>query len=102
MILNMIASLFLIVAIICFLNLTPKTIADDLLTLTTPKESIREKAHALRTGKKKKSLGQRLIYTQDALQAIKRKIRMMLYIGFVHAKRWRDILAVAKTLVKKI
>ena len=70
MILNMIASLFLIVAIICFLNLTPKTIADDLLTLTTPKESIREKAHALRTGKKKKSLGQRLIYTQDALQAM--------------------------------
>lgn len=70
MILNMITSLFLIVAIICFLNLTPKTIADDLLILTTPKESIREKAHYLRTGKKKKSLGQRLIYTQEALEAM--------------------------------
>ena len=70
MILNLFASLFLIAAIVCFLNLTPKQIANDLLVITTPKESLRDRAHTLRSGKKKKSLGQRLIYTQDALNAM--------------------------------
>ena len=70
MILRLITSLFLSVAIICFLDLTPKQIADDLLSLTVRKESLRERARALRSGKKKKSLGERLIYTQDALNAM--------------------------------
>ena len=35
MIFQMTASLFLIVAVVCFLHLTPKQIADDVLALTT-------------------------------------------------------------------
>lgn len=69
MIFPMIASVFLIIAIVCFLDLTPTQISDDLMKITTPKSSLREKARALRAGKKKKSLGSRLIYVQSALEA---------------------------------
>lgn len=72
MILNLISSLLLIVSVVCFLNLTPKQISDDLLLLTTKKESIRDRVHRLRSGKKKKSLGKRLIYMKDALTAMGR------------------------------
>ena len=65
----MIASVFLIIAIVCFLGLTPTQISDDLMKITTPKSSLREKARTLRAGKKKKSLGNRLIYVQSALEA---------------------------------
>lgn len=70
MILKITASLFLIIAVVCFFNLTPKQIADDVVKLTAKKESLRDKAHSLRTGKKKKSIGDKLIYTQDALKAM--------------------------------
>lgn len=70
MILPMIASVFLIIAIVCFLNLTPKQITDDLMKITTPKSTLRERARALRSGKKKKSLGSRLVYVQSALEAM--------------------------------
>ena len=56
MIFPMIASVFLIIAIVCFLGLTPTQISDDLMKITTPKSSLREKARALRAGKKKKSI----------------------------------------------
>lgn len=80
MILNLITSLFLSVAIICFLGLSPKQIADDLVIITTRKETLREKAHQLRTGKKKKSLGERLIYTQNALNAMGKGDRFALVV----------------------
>lgn len=62
MIFKTISSLFLIVAIVCILDLRPQQIADDILKLTVKKQTIREQARALRTGKKKKSFGQRLLY----------------------------------------
>lgn len=80
MILNLITSLFLSVAIICFLGLSPKQIADDLVIITTRKETLREKAQQLRTGKKKKSLGERLIYTQNALNAMGKGDRFALVV----------------------
>ena len=70
MIMPMISSLLLIVAIVCFLNLTPQQITEDLMRLTTPKVTLREKARNMRAGKKKKSLGSKLAYTQTALAAM--------------------------------
>ena len=70
MIMPMISSLSLIVAIVCFLNLTPQQITEDLMRLTTPKVTLREKARNMRAGKKKKSLGSKLAYTQTALAAM--------------------------------
>jgi len=69
-IMPMISSLLLIVAIVCFLNLTPQQITEDLMRLTTPKVTLREKARNMRAGKKKKSLGSKLAYTQTALAAM--------------------------------
>lgn len=70
MIMPMISSLLLIVAIVCFLNLTPQQITEELMRLTTPKVTLREKARNMRAGKKKKSLGSKLAYTQTALAAM--------------------------------
>ena len=70
MIMPMISSLLLIVAIVYFLNLTPQQITEDLMRLTTPKVTLREKARNMRAGKKKKSLGSKLAYTQTALAAM--------------------------------
>ncbi len=70
MIMPMFSSLLLIVAIVCFLNLTPQQITEDLMRLTTPKVTLREKARNMRAGKKKKSLGSKLAYTQTALAAM--------------------------------
>ena len=70
MIMPMISSLLLIIAIVCFLNLTPQQITEDLMRLTTPKVTLREKARNMRAGKKKKSLGSKLAYTQTALAAM--------------------------------
>lgn len=70
MLLKLIASLFLIVAIVCFLNLTPQGIADDLMRTASKKTGLRKQAHDLRSGKKKKSLGKRLLYMQNAMTAM--------------------------------
>lgn len=70
MIFSLITSLFLIVSIVCFLNLTPEQITNDIIKLLSKRESIRDRIHALRSGKKKKSLGQRLTYMKDALTAM--------------------------------
>ncbi len=69
MILPMIASIFLIIAIVCFLNLTPTQISQDLIALFSKKPNIRDRARALRAGKKKKGLGAKIQYLQSALNA---------------------------------
>ena len=69
MILPMIASIFLIIAIVCFLNLTPQQITQDLSSVVSKKPNIRDRARALRAGKKKKGLGAKLEYLQSALKA---------------------------------
>lgn len=70
MILSLIASIFIIVSIVCFFRLTPEQITSDVIKLFSKRESIRDRIHSLRTGKKKKSLGQKLIYMKDALTAM--------------------------------
>ena len=80
MIFPLISCLFLIVAIVCFLHLTPKQIAEDVLELTVKEPTLRDQVRALRTGKQKKSIGQRLLYTQDALTAMGKENKFALII----------------------
>lgn len=69
MYLPMIASVFLIIAIVCFLNLTPQQISEDLNSVLSKKPNLRDRARALRAGKKKKGVGDKLSYLQSALAA---------------------------------
>ena len=69
MYLPMIASVFLIIAIVCFLNLTPQQISEDINSVLSKKPNLRDRARALRAGKKKKGLGAKLEYLQSALAA---------------------------------
>ena len=80
MIFKTISSLFLIVAIICILDLRPQQIADDVLKLTVKKQTIRDQARALRTGKKKKTVGQRLLYVQTSLAAMGRESKFAVVV----------------------
>ncbi len=80
MIFPLISGLFLIVAIVCFLHLTPKQIAADILELTVKEPSLRDQVRALRSGKQKKKIGQRLLYTQDALTAMGKEDKFALVI----------------------
>ena len=80
MIFKTITSLFLIVAIVCILDLRPQQIADDVLKLTVKKQTIRDQARALRTGKKKKSIGQRLLYVQTSLAAMGRESKFAVVV----------------------
>ncbi len=69
MIFPLISSIFLIIAIVCFLNLTPIQIAQDLISLFSKKLNLRDRARSLRAGKKKKGLGAKIQYLQSALAA---------------------------------
>ena len=80
MIFSLISCLFLIVAIVCFLHLTPKQIANDILELTVKEPTMRDQVRALRSGKQKRSIGQRLLYTQDALTAMGKENKFALVI----------------------
>lgn len=80
MIFKTISSLFLIVAIVCILDLRPQQIADDVLKLTVKKQTIRDQARALRTGKKKKTIGQRLLYVQTSLAAMGRESKFAVVV----------------------
>lgn len=65
----MIASVFLIIAIVCFLNLTPKQITEDLSSVISKKPNLRDRARSLRAGKKQKGLGAKFEYLQSALKS---------------------------------
>lgn len=70
MIFKTITSLFLIVAIVCLFKLTPTQITNDLFTLLNRREHLRDTVNRLRSGKKKKGLGERLVYMENALNAM--------------------------------
>lgn len=76
MIFPLISSLFLIIAIVCLFHITPQQISDDLLRMTSKEVNLREKARSLRAGKrKKKTVGERLRYTQSSLAAMGKENR---------------------------
>lgn len=67
MYLPLIASIFLIIAIVCFLNLTPQQISQDITSVLSKNPNLRDRAKALRAGKKKNGIGAKLEYLQSAL-----------------------------------
>ncbi len=67
MYLPLIASIFLIIAIVCFLNLTPQQISQDITSALSKKPNLRDRAKALRAKKKKNGIGAKLEYLQSAL-----------------------------------
>lgn len=80
MIFKIVTSCLLIVAIVCFLKLTPEQLANDVVLLLNKKESIRDKVHSLRAGKKKDNLGSKLIYIQNALKSMDKENKFALVI----------------------
>lgn len=69
MILPLITSLFLVIAIVCFLNLTPQQISEDITSVISKKPNLRDKARARRAGKSKKGIGAKFEYLKSALAA---------------------------------
>lgn len=48
MIFPVIASVFLIIAVVCFFNLTPQQITDDINSVISKKANLRDRARSLR------------------------------------------------------
>ena len=69
MIFSVISSLLLIVSIAFLLKLTPEQIADDLMNIITPNDTLRDKARNLRGNKKKHPLYRKLLGIKTALKA---------------------------------
>ncbi len=64
---SIIASVCLIVGIALLMNFTPESVTDDLIAVITPKDSIRDKARAIRGNKKKHNIYKTLIKIKTAL-----------------------------------
>lgn len=62
-----ISSVLLIVGISLLMNFTPETVADDLIAIITPKDSLRDKIRAIRGNKKKHGIYKTLIKMKTAL-----------------------------------
>jgi Flp pilus assembly protein TadB len=67
LIFSIISSVLLIIAVICFFKLTPEQISDDIISIMTPNESLRDKARNLRGNKKKHPIYKKLIRMKTAL-----------------------------------
>lgn len=67
MIFSIISSVLLIIAIVCFFKLTPEQVSDDIISIMTPNDSLRDKARNLRGNKKKHSIYKKLIRMKTAL-----------------------------------
>lgn len=70
MIIQTIASVFIIIGVVLLFNFTPQQMTDDILKITTSKMTVRKKVEALRSGKGKRSIGQRLKYIKTSLDAM--------------------------------
>ncbi len=67
MILSVIASVLLIISIAIFFGLTPEQIADDMMKLMTPNDTMRDKAKNVRGNRKKHRLYRTLMNIKGAL-----------------------------------
>lgn len=56
-------------AIVLILDLSPRRVTDDLLQIITPRQTLHERAKAIRSGKKKKGLYYKLMSMKAALEA---------------------------------
>ena len=66
---RIIAAIFLVLGIAAFFGLTPEQIADDLMSLMSPKDSMREQVKTLRGGKRRHGLYRSLMRIKLALSA---------------------------------
>jgi len=69
LIFSIISSVLIILAIAFLMKLTPEQIADDLMNIITPNDSLRDKARNLRGNKKKHLLYKKLMGIKTALDA---------------------------------
>ena len=69
MIFQCIASIFVIVGIYLLLGLTPEKVTDDLLSIMTPKDSLREEVGNFRGNKKRHKLYTAVMNFKNALSA---------------------------------
>lgn len=67
MIFSIISSVLLIIATVCFFKLTPEQVSDDIISIMTPNDSLRDKARNLRGNKKKHPIYKKLIRMKTAL-----------------------------------
>ena len=68
-ILPFLASIFMIVAIMLLLKLTPEQITDDMMKFISPKQSLRDKVRIAQGRKKTKKLANALNHMNNALVA---------------------------------
>ena len=69
MICSIISSALMIIAIALLMGLTPEQVTDDLISLITPKDSLRDEARAIRGNKKKHGIYASLMKMKAALAA---------------------------------
>lgn len=69
MTIKIITSVFLVLAIACFFGLTPEQIADDLMAMLEPKDSLREQVKSLRGHRRRHGLYYTLLKMRTALTA---------------------------------
>lgn len=67
MIYSIISSVLLIIAIVCFFKLTPEQVSDDVISIITPNDTLRDKARNMRGNKKKHPIYKKLIRMKTAL-----------------------------------
>lgn len=67
MIYSIISSVLFIIAIVCFFKLTPEQVSDDVISIITPNDSLRDKARNMRGNKKKHPIYKKLIRMKTAL-----------------------------------
>lgn len=67
MIFSILSSVLLIIAIVCFFKLTPEQVSDDIISIMTPNDSLRDKTRNLRGNKKKHPIYKKLIRMKTAL-----------------------------------
>lgn len=70
MIIQVVASILLIIGMVMLFKFTPQGMTEDVLAITTSKMSLRDKVNALRSGRNKKTIGQRLLYVKNSLSAM--------------------------------
>ena len=68
MIYSILASILLVTALVLFFDLTPERVTDDILSIITPKDSMRERAKSLRGNRKKHKLYRALMKFKTALE----------------------------------
>ena len=64
---SIISCVYVIVAIACFLDLTPERVTNDLIQIITPHDTLREKARAIRGNKKRHGVYTKLMEMKTAL-----------------------------------